>query len=264
MLKNISFHPKLIAVADLFFGLIMFWRLKQITVWWLIIFWFVFRLLLWVGFVLLMYSPNRGMRWRHLLSLAIYNFGNLLFLLFIDWTPAWNIMAGLQLFLVFISFWILPSGDLASATLLLKQHLRWRFIMSTIGLAGIFTGISSLISFRIFYTINNWVWLVTAVILATILSIWYWLEYGIKYNQLFLNWVIIFFILSMQFLWIIIQLPLGYLVNSVLLIWHWYILWLIARFNMSPEGIKWRKQSYFLIGNAIIFLIFLFFIVRWK
>lgn len=263
MLKNISFHPKLVAVLDLILGIVMLWWLKQISFWWVVCLWFIFRELFWFGFIRLMYYPAGDIRWRHFLSLTVYSFGNLFFLLFMDWRPAWNVMAGVFLVLPFLSFWILPS-EKVDIIAFLKPHLRWRFIMCCVGLAGVFAGAAAIVEFKIFYRINAWLWLVLSSLIATALAGWWWKEYNLKYNQQFLSWIVIFFILILEFFWVLMALTMGYLANTMLLLWYWYILWLLARFNMSADGINWRKQSIFLSANAVLYLIFLMFVVRWR
>jgi len=135
-----------------------------------------------------------------ILSLTFFNIGILLLLLFLDWSPAWNLIAMVHILFTFISFWTLPSGKISGAGSSLKQHLRWRFILCTVGLAGIYSGVISIILFRIFYNINNWVWILLSVIISTFLAAWHWNEYGIKYNKVFINWIIVFLILSLEFL----------------------------------------------------------------
>src|SRR3989339_1409733 len=124
MIKNISLHPKLVAVVDVFVGAIMLWWLQQITLWWLVLVWFAFREFLWAGFIQLIYCPAKNIRWRHFLSLTFFNFGILLLLLFLDWSPAWNLIAMVHILFTFISFWTLPSGKISGAGSSLKQHLR--------------------------------------------------------------------------------------------------------------------------------------------
>ncbi len=54
-------------------------------------------------------------------------------------------------------------------------------------------------------------------------------------------------------------LPLGYLTSGLALAWIWYILQLLMRFHVSPEGIIWRKQAWFLAGNMVLLIAMLYF-----
>ena len=63
--------------------------------------------------------------------------------------------------------------------------------------------------------------------------------------------------------WVLSVTPIGYLVFGLFLVWFWYLLWLMARFHFSNEGIIWKKQIPFLILNLGLLLIFVVFIVQW-
>jgi hypothetical protein len=75
-------------------------------------------------------------------------------------------------------------------------------------------------------------------------------------------WILIMAVMSMEFFWVLYVLPFGYIVLGFLSTWIWYLLVLLIRFHMSSEGIRWKKQRKFLVGNSILFIIILF-LVRW-
>lgn len=54
-------------------------------------------------------------------------------------------------------------------------------------------------------------------------------------------------------------LPFGYLTSGLIITWIWYGLQLFLRFQVSPEGIIWRKQIWFLAGNAVLLLATLYY-----
>lgn len=56
--------------------------------------------------------------------------------------------------------------------------------------------------------------------------------------------------------------PFGYFILGLIIAWIWYIIQLFLRFHTSPEGIIWRKQAWFLAGNALLFAAMLYF-TRW-
>ena len=136
--------------------------------------------------------------------------------------------------------------------------------MSVIGLAGIFQGAGAIISFQIVPGVSSWVWLILASLFSAFIAGWWWLEYGVEWNKRFWLWVGVWLMLILELLWVVNFLPIGYLANSLILIWCWYVGWLLVRFNLTPEGINWRKQIWFLSFNAILFPLFLIFIIRWK
>ena len=66
-----------------------------------------------------------------------------------------------------------------------------------------------------------------------------------------------------ELVWTARLLPFGHLALGLLVTWAWYVLQLLIRFHMSPQGIVWRRQRLFLATNAILYVVFLFFVVRW-
>ncbi|MEK7644392.1 MAG: hypothetical protein AAB390_03770 [Patescibacteria group bacterium] len=54
-------------------------------------------------------------------------------------------------------------------------------------------------------------------------------------------------------------LPFGYLASALVTAWIWYLIQLFLRFQLSPEGIIWRKQSWFLVGNAVLLFLTLYY-----
>lgn len=263
MLKSLSFHPKLVAVLDVVLNVVMLWWLLQINSWWFAGAWLLFRVVIWFILIRLVYYPLELSRWRHLLSLAILSVGALAFLLFIEWQFAWYAVGILFVFFSFFSFWLLPSAQISLSSVV-KPHSRWRFMMSIFGLAGIFQGIGAAISFQLIYNVSVWAWLVLAASLATFVAAWWWWEYSIPFSKRFWTRVLLWFILMLELLWVLQILPLGYLASGLALIWCWYILWLLVRFNLTPEGIIWKRQYLFLGINAVLFASFLLFVVRWK
>lgn len=263
MFKSISFHPKLAAVLDLLINLVMIWWVRQFNSWTLVGIWLVFRLAIWAAFMWLVYYPAEMSRWKHLASLVVMTIGSLAFLLFIEWNVAWYLFGAMFCFFSFFSFWLLPSSSVSLATFL-KPHLRWRFIMSVIGLAGIFEGATAIISFQIAPNVSLWFWTVLVSFFSALIAGWWWLEYGVEMKNRFWLWVGFWFMLIAELFWAVQLLPLGYLVSSLILIWCWYIGWLLIRFNLTPEGINWRKQTWFLVFNSVLFVSFVLFVVRWK
>ena len=57
-------------------------------------------------------------------------------------------------------------------------------------------------------------------------------------------------------------LPFGHFALGFLTTWIWYITQLFVRFKLSPKGINWRKQAWFLITNVVLF-IFILYIIKW-
>jgi hypothetical protein len=263
MLKSISFHPKLAAALDLFINLLMLWWVRQFSSWWLVAIWLLFRFAIWGAFMWLVYYPAEMSRSKHLASLVVMTLGSLAFLLFIEWKFAWYLFGAMFSFFSFFSFWLLPSSSV-NLPIFLKPHLRWRFIMSVIGLAGVFEGVFAVISFQMTPGISSWVWLALGSLFSASIAGWWWVEYGAEKNKCFWVWLGFWFLLVLELLWAVKLLPFGYLTSGLILIWIWYAVWLLARFNFTREGIDWRKQIWFLGFNSILFASFMLFVVRWK
>lgn len=262
-LKSISLHPKLAAVFDLGVNLILLWWFKSLENWSLVAVWFGFRIITWMLLILVVYYPKEMSRRLHLLSLLGLAIGSLAFLLFIEWNFSWYLFGALYCALSFFSFWLLPASEV-SLQIFLKPHVRWRFIMSAVSLAGIFQGAQAIVSFQIIPSVNSWVWLSSASVLAALFAGWWWWEYDIATSKRFWVWTGLWFLFMLELFWVVNLLPLPYLVSSLILIWCWYAAWLIVRFNLTPEGINWKKQRWFLISNSALFLIFLIFFAPWK
>jgi len=66
----------------------------------------------------------------------------------------------------------------------------------------------------------------------------------------------------MEIFWALYLLPFGYIVLGFFATWIWYVMLLLIRFHISTEGIRWKEQTRFLMGNGILFVAMLF-LIRW-
>lgn len=90
-----------------------------------------------------------------------------------------------------------------------------------------------------------------------------WQMYFPVAKKSFLLWMLIVGFVSMQLVWALHFLPLGYLTLGLLVTWAWYLLVLLARFHWDENGINWKRQFPFLLTNVGIFVILVLFFVRW-
>jgi len=261
--KNLSFHPRLAAGLDLVLGLVFLWWLGQIGEWWMLMLWAALRLGLWVLLVRLAYFSGKINRWSHFLSLAVFGLGALLLLMFIEWVGAWYAVAFCFVVFPALSFWFLPAKEV-EFSFEFKPYRRWRFLLSIFGLMGIGSGLLATAAFQLFYNINNAVWWVALALASTALALWWWHEYGVAWNRMMAIWLGAFFVLMFELVGILMLRPIGFLASGLILIWWWYILWLLIRFHLSPGGIIWKKQQWFLAVNAVAMILFLLLGVRWK
>ncbi len=261
--QSISFHPRLAAGLDLFLGLIFLWWLTQVSAWWVLLLWLFFRLLLWATLVRLVYFSGKIKRWSHYLSLTIFGLGVAALLIFMDWPLAWLVVGGAFVIFPALSFWFLPIKEM-DLSFESKPYRRWRFLLAVFGLIGVESGFTAVAAFQLFNNINNLVWWGLAGAIAALTAVWWWREYGVRWNRRMAIWSGVFFLLLLEFIGIVMFWPLGYLAGALIICWWWYVGWLMIRFHLSKDGIIWKKQRWFLAINGLAMLIFLLLLVRWK
>ncbi|MCX6782354.1 MAG: hypothetical protein NTW66_04555 [Candidatus Magasanikbacteria bacterium] len=261
--KKFSVHPKLAAVIDFILNAATLVWLPQIGNWQWLSAWFLARAVIWGLFIRLVYYPPELKRWRHFFSLIFFNFGVIVSLvIFIEWNVAWYLLTGIFVLFSAVSFWLLPSGE-SNLSFYLKPYRRWLFLMDVFGLTGFWCGIFALMSFQL---VPQKMFALMALLGATVssaVSIWWWRAYGLEFSRRFWLSALSCFILVFELGWIVWRWPVGFLVGGTIVIWFWYNLWLILRFNLSKEGIDWKKQRMFFIIDLILLVIFLF-LVKWK
>lgn len=262
MHKKISFHPKFAAGIDLVLGLFFFFWLRGVGAWWVVGLWFVLRLATWIFLIRLVYYPNNEGRTSHFFSLAFFCLGLLSLMLFAEADYLWYLLAIIFSLAPALSFFLLPSAT-SPLSFAFKPYRRARLILTMFGLYGIWTSMVAIYTLQIF-AVSYWWWLILGAVLSALAAKWWWREYecltGAQQNW----WWLVFFLLEIEFAWLVRLWPLGYFVSGVVLIWFWFVFWLMARFHLSTAGINWKKQKIFLILNAIFLASFLIFIVRWK
>ena len=263
MKHKISLHPKFAAFVDALFSAVMLFALSYTGAWWAVGIWFLVRMLIWSGLIRLVYYPKEISRLRHFFSLLVFAIGTTLLLLFIEWSISWQVLAAAAIFLSAGSFWLLPPIE-SKLPFMPKPHRRWLLFLNMFGIAGIWGGVYAISAFQILYTVSMWVWMVAAGALATVIAAWWWMEYGIEYGRRLVVWSVVWFLIMLEMGWAIMFLPLGFFASGLFLTWFWYDLWLLTRFNLSKDGIIWKKQRFFVIINIILMIAFLAFVVRWK
>ena len=256
-------HPKLAAVIDLLLNGATFWWMPQLESWYWFGLWFLIRVVLWGLFIRLVYYPKELSRWRHFFSLVFFNFGVVISLLiFIEWKLSWYLLSLIFVFFSSVSFWLLPVGE-DKLLIFSKPYRRWLFLMDAFGLAGFWSGIYAFLSFQLIPHNLFWLMSLAGAGVTTLISAWWWRAYGLEYTNRFWLSLIACFVLTFELAAVVWTWPLGYLANGIIIIWFWYNWWLIIRFNLTKEGIDWKKQRLFLGFNFSLLIIFLF-LVRWR
>lgn len=263
MISKFSIHPKLAAIIDLILNIATLFIFPLINNWQFFGIWFLIRALLWAFFIRLVYYPPELSRLRHFFSLIFFNFGTIISLsIFVEWQVSWYIL--LIVFILFsaVSFWLLPAGE-SKLLFYQKPFRRWIFLMDVFGLVGFWCGIFAVMSFQL-VSWQHYLWLnLLGTSITSIISLWWWRVYDIKYSKRFWLSLIACFVMVFELGWIVLRWPIGFLASGIIITWFWYVLWIMMRFNLTKEGINWKKQKLFLILSVILFILFIF-LIKWK
>lgn len=260
--KKLSFHPKLGAVIDLIFGLVFWWLMSGMKNIWMLGVWVVARLVLWLVLIFLVPYVYGLRRLYHFYTLGIFLLGTMSLLLFMEWSLAWRLVGALFAVLPAVSFWLLPPTAV-QPSFVLKPFRRWRLVMSNFGLFGIWVGVFAIITLNIFRFNFGW-WLLAGTLVSVGVAYLWCREYGIGHKRSLWHSLTVLALMIGELSWVLAIWPIGYFISGFLLFWFWYIIWIMIRFYLSPTGINWKKQVYFLASNGILILVFLILIVRWR
>lgn len=146
----------------------------------------------------------------------------------------------------------------------IAEYKPWRRMFMMLIVFDSFLILASLFGLSVFFNeaLPFWSLAFTGSVFVACSSLVIWQLYYDKQLKELLLWVILVAIIIFELMWVVQLLPFGYLVSGLIITWIWYILQLFIRFHISERGIIWDKQKFFLTGNAVLFIIFLYF-VRW-
>lgn len=258
--SSISLHPRLGASFDAFVSLGLLLWLTVLGQAVFLVIWMLARLLVWLALVAVVYYPPGFSRRRHFFTLIFFWSGATVLLVFIDRQPLWYLAAITTVVMSAVSFALIPSAQ-ETLSFMIKPWRRWRLTMAVFGLMGIFSGLFAISVFQLAPPLTWWVPLL-AGLLAALMAEWWWHEYAVPprtERRSFLVFALVFSELAA----ILGFWPLGYFASGLIITWLWYLSWLMMRFQLSPEGVRWKKQSSFLIINAVLLVIFLI-TLRWR
>ncbi len=114
-----------------------------------------------------------------------------------------------------------------------------------------------------FPNVSSWVWLIADALgySATCYIVWH--VYLPLAPKTYLFWLALIALVMLELLWMISLLPFGYTVSAFLATWLWYTIQLYVRFDMSPRGIIWRRQLWYLGVSITVFLYFTYSVIQW-
>ncbi len=254
--RKFSLHPKLAAAIDFLLNVATLFWFPHLDSWQWFMAWFLIRAALWAAFIALVYYPPELSRWRHFWSLILFNFGLIVSLsIFVEWAVAWYLLMGIFVIFSASSFWLLPAGD-EPLSFYRKPFRRWLFLMDAFGMAGFWCGIYALMQFQLWQAALYPFLEFVGALFTAIISLWWWRAYGIEFSERFWISAAAMFLLVFELAWVVTRWPLGFMVSGLMIIWFWYVWWLLMRFNLTKEGIDWKKQRFFLVSSGLLLILF--------
>jgi len=159
----------------------------------------------------------------------------------------------------FIAFWAEPRIDHG---LHIKEKPLRRMMM-VLYVFNVYALLVGLFAAHVFFPFISFLFLAFfSAVYSAIASYFIWrLYYRVNKQEIFV-WACIVGIIVYECMWVLKLLPFGYLVLGFLLAWLWYVIQLLIRFHLSMQDVVWKKQWRFLLINAILFFIIMYFI-RW-
>lgn len=248
----------LLALISGLFTLLALVFFNNITLWWL----FLIGTIFWLGgLVYLNFFRNKNKNdfiktFPLLLTTAISLLG-LLLLIEVGWIKylVGFLLISLMTFLIFYSPEKSELSYLGKPT---RRFVVMLWVMDLFCLASIFYAVN-----LFFQNVSFWLMGLILSLLAGASSVAIWRNYFSVPHKKFLFWFVLVSFISWEISWVLHFLPFGYLILGFLFVWVWYIINLLIRFHLTPQGIVWKKQWIFLISNFILYFLFLFFFVRW-
>lgn len=163
-------------------------------------------------------------------------------------------------------FGILYGAGVTRGDILLSLQKPYRRFVMASWVFAVFGICSFIFALPFFLTIPPVIFLLLLLsggTMMTMVASFVWQMYFPRPKKFFLLWMLLVDFLSIEMLWALHFLPLGYLTLGVFMTWGWYLIVLLARFHWDDSGIQWKKQARFLLTNMLILIILVLFFVRW-
>lgn len=163
---------------------------------------------------------------------------------------------------IFLSLQFLRSGN--EDKLLSFQQKPYRRMKMMLWVFNVYAFFTFLFAVNIFFPVLSFfiLTIIGGLIASGITLIIFKMYFAVPLKSLSF-WGLIVGLIMVELLWLLHLLPLGYLVLGALAVWFWFIIQLFIRFYLSPQGIDWRRQRWFLLVNFLLLLVLLVWVVRW-
>lgn len=232
-------------------------RINERVLWLFIIagLWWIFLIALHVGIVKYYEMPKRG------LALSLGSSVSYIGLMLLVESPLSRVFLLALAGVVFVFLWY---WGLRPDTGIIDFHSKpWRRVATIQWLFTVYAIIAMACAADVFFPSTPW--LVLGLLgsgYAGLASFFIWHLYIDLPQKNFLLWTAIVVFVALELMWIMHLLPIGYLVQALLLVWVWYVLQLFVRFHWTARGIMWKRQRVFLAVNGLLYILVLYF-ARW-
>ncbi|MBU0596995.1 hypothetical protein KJ641_04180 [Patescibacteria group bacterium] len=168
-----------------------------------------------------------------------------------------NILCGFAVGLIFFI-------TIHRAYALRHESKPWRRIMMMLWVFDCYALATVILAFGIFFPgTPYWILAILIALVYALISVMIWKMYFAWPYRNFTLWFLVVLLVMSEIVWAMHYLPLGYLVLGVFITWIWYIIQIFVRFNLSKRGIIWKNQLWFLLSNAVLYILLLFFFAKW-
>jgi hypothetical protein len=223
---------------------------------------FLSSIVLWIAVVALLFRSrlsDSSMWWNFGLLILVY-IATLLLMSLTEWIPVTRVIILLAAVSIG-SFVAIIESEHEETPVYIKKAFRRIFVMGWVFVCGAFLITTYAISV-FFPNIPVWLLFLSVGVYTSIISYAVWRMYYPISIRRFSLWLLIMAVMNMEIFWAVHLLPFGYIVLGFIATWIWYMILLFIRFHMSVEGVRWKEQIRFLIGNGILFVLLLF-VIRW-
>lgn len=141
---------------------------------------------------------------------------------------------------------------------LAHEYKPWRRMFVSIVTLGVCSSITTLYGFDMFFQFPMIGWYALfGTMISSFMAYAIFRLYYPRHSRRMLIWTLVLALISFQLFLTIAYLPFGYLWLGLVYMWVWYTAVTLIRFHVSPKGVIWSKQRYFLTGTFITFLLLL-------
>ena len=202
--------------------------------------------------------PRRG----DVRMLALFTtLASIIFFSLVEWRPLKIFAVAFSALSAFLLTRLSMEYGESAAVHEVKAFRRLHMAILTID-AGIF--LAGIYAIAIFFPLTPfWLLLIFGGVLFGMTTFFVWrLYFAISFHS-HLVWLGIFALAMAEIMWVLHRLPFGYFASAILTTWLWYVGQLLMRFHLTPQGIFWRQQGWFLGVNSLAYLSIFFFFLRW-